>query len=214
MSENEKKTEQVLEPTATAPIAGVVVPSVEDRVTALEQGLAELRQIITTSITELNAKLDTLIQTKPAPTPPPAAPPTQTPPATTLPVVVTAQGTKTEQEPGESPPEPEEEATIAPKEGEEYEQFMSRCREAGKELEECATIWREARPKEGEKEEGEPKTETVIAAVKPVETQGVMVVVTEQELLDVFKDKRRFTPALQVNGILDLLEQKHKEAKA
>ena len=208
--EKEKKTEQVPDPTATAPIAGVAVPSVEDRVTALETEVAQIKQ----SLTEINAKLDTLIQTKPEPTPVPAAPPIQIPPATTPPVVVTAQGTKTAQEPGESPPDPKEEATVEPKEGEEYEQFMSRCRDAGKELEECATIWREAHPNEGEKEEGEPKTETVTAAVKPVETQGVMVVVTEQEILDVFKDKRRFTPALQVNGILDLLEQKHREAEA
>ena len=91
---------------------------------------------------------------------------------------------------------------------------MSRCREAGKEPEACATIWRKVHPKAEENEEGEPKTETIIAAVKPVETQDVMVVVTEQEILDVFKDKRRFTPALQVNGILGLLEQKHKETEA
>jgi len=56
---------------------------------------------------------------------------------------------------------------------------------------------------------GQPAT--VIAAVKPVENEPVMVVVTEQEIFNVLKDRRRFTPALQVNGILDLLEQKRKE---
>jgi len=208
--EKEKKTEQVPEPTATAPIAGVAMPSVEDRLTALETDAAQIEQ----SLTEVNAKLDTLIQTKPEPIQPPAAPLTQTPPATTAPVVVTAQGKKTAQEPGESPPEPEEGATIEPREGEEYEQFMRRCREAGKELEKCATIWREAHPKEGEKEEGEPKTETIIAAVKPVETEENPIILTEKEICDILKDKRRFTPALQVNGILDLLEQKRKEAEA
>lgn len=56
------------------------------------------------------------------------------------------------------------------------------------------------------------KTEKpVIAAVKPVENEPVMVTLTEQEILDVLKDRRRFTPALQVNGVLDLLEKKRKE---
>ena len=101
--EKEKKTEQVPEPTATAPVAGVALPSVEDRVTAVEQGLAELRQIVTTSITELNAKLDTLIETKPTSTPAPTQPPAAT---AQPPVVATQQAKKTEQaEPGESPPE-------------------------------------------------------------------------------------------------------------
>jgi len=209
MSEHEKKTEQIPEPTATAPIAGVAVPGVEDRVTALETEVAQIKQ----SLTAITAKLDTLIQTKPEPTPPPAAPPPQVPSATP-PVVVAAQAAKTAQEPGASPPEPEEVATITPKEGEEYEQFMSRCREAGKELEECATIWREAHPKEGEKAEGEPKTETIIAAVKPVEADEHQIILTEKEICEVLKDKRRFTPALQVNGILDLLEHKRKEAEA
>jgi hypothetical protein len=56
------------------------------------------------------------------------------------------------------------------------------------------------------------KTENVIAAVKPVEHEEHLVVLTEQEILGVLTDKRRFTPALQLNGILDLLEAKKKEA--
>ena len=54
----------------------------------------------------------------------------------------------------------------------------------------------------------------MIAAVKPVESTEPPIILTEKEIYDVLKDKRRFTPALQVNGILDLLEQKHKEADA
>lgn len=56
------------------------------------------------------------------------------------------------------------------------------------------------------------KTENVVAAVKPVEPQEHLVVLTEQEILGVLTDKRRFTPALQLNGILDLLEAKKREA--
>jgi hypothetical protein len=56
------------------------------------------------------------------------------------------------------------------------------------------------------------KTEDVIAAIKPVEPVQHMVVLTEQEILGVLTDKRRFTPALQLNGILDLLEAKKREA--
>jgi hypothetical protein len=52
----------------------------------------------------------------------------------------------------------------------------------------------------------------VVAAVKPIEPQEHLVVLTEQEILGVLADKRRFTPALQLNGILDLLEAKKKEA--
>ena len=56
------------------------------------------------------------------------------------------------------------------------------------------------------------KTENVVAAIKPVEPVQHMVVLTEQEILGVLTDKRRFTPALQLNGILDLLEAKKREA--
>jgi hypothetical protein len=56
------------------------------------------------------------------------------------------------------------------------------------------------------------KTEDVVAAIKPVEPVQHMVVLTEQEILGVLTDKRRFTPALQLNGILDLLEAKKREA--
>lgn len=35
-----------------------------------------------------------------------------------------------------------------------------------------------------------------------------VVSVTEREIMDVLKDKRRFTPALQVEGIMDLVEHK------
>jgi hypothetical protein len=56
------------------------------------------------------------------------------------------------------------------------------------------------------------KTENVVAAVKPVEPEQHLVVLTEQEILGVLTDKRRFTPALQLNGILDLLEAKKREA--
>jgi hypothetical protein len=56
------------------------------------------------------------------------------------------------------------------------------------------------------------KTENVVAAVKPVEHEEHLVVLTEQEILGVLTDKRRFTSALQLNGILDLLEAKKKEA--
>lgn len=55
------------------------------------------------------------------------------------------------------------------------------------------------------------KTEDVVAAIKPVEPVQHMVVLTEQEILGVLTDKRRFTPALQLNGILDLLEAKKRE---
>ena len=272
--EKEKKTAQAPEPTATAPIAGVVVPSVEDRVTALEQGLAELRQIVTTSITELNAKLDTLIETKPPPPPAPTQPP----------VVATQQVKKTEQDPGESPPEEpsqrdepkndkqrfmthydvteeqmdqllewigEDVYKLLPERGQKTkteqmtpEQIKARIGDLSKQRQDLENqLWPTPEPPDPLSDEqraniqsqidvivaemealegalaeklaqGESKTERVVAAVKPVETQGVMVVVTEQEILDVFKDKRRFTPALQVNGILDLLEQKRKEAEA
>lgn len=37
-----------------------------------------------------------------------------------------------------------------------------------------------------------------------------MVTVTEKEIVDVLKDKRRFTPVLQIEGILELIEQKRK----
>jgi hypothetical protein len=69
--------------------------------------------------------------------------------------------------------------------------------------------------------EQQPKTEQVpcgcqktgiVAAVKPVEPQEHLVVLTEAEILGVLTDKRRFTSALQLNGILDLLEAKKKEA--
>jgi hypothetical protein len=56
------------------------------------------------------------------------------------------------------------------------------------------------------------KTENVLAAVKPVQPEEHLVVLTEQEILGVLTDKRRFTPALQLNGILDLLEAKKREA--
>jgi hypothetical protein len=52
----------------------------------------------------------------------------------------------------------------------------------------------------------------VVAAVKPVEPEQHLVVLTEAEILGVLTDKRRFTPALQLNGILDLLEAKKREA--
>lgn len=61
---------------------------------------------------------------------------------------------------------------------------------------------------------GQPGTAqpgTVVAAVKPVDNELPMVTVTEQEITNVLTDRRRFTPALQVNGILDLLEQKKRE---
>jgi len=56
------------------------------------------------------------------------------------------------------------------------------------------------------------KTENVVAAVKPVQSEEHLVVLTEAEILGVLTDKRRFTPALQLNGILDLLETKKREA--
>ena len=55
------------------------------------------------------------------------------------------------------------------------------------------------------------KPQSVVAAVKPVEPVQHMVLLTEQEILGVLSDKRRFTPALQLNGILDLLEAKKRE---
>jgi len=279
--EKERKTAQVPEPTATPPVAGVALPSVEDRVTALEQGLAELRQIVTTSITEFNAKLDTLIETKSTPSPAPTQPPAAT---AQPPVVVTQQAKKTEQaEPGESPPEEppqrEEPKTdkqrfmthydvteeqmdqllewigkdvykLLPERGQKtktgqmsIEQIKARIGDLSKQRQDLENqLWPTPEPPEPLSDEQraniqsqidviaaemealegalaekitqeESKAKRVVAAVKPVETQGVMVVVTEQEILDVFKDKRRFTPALQVNGILDLLEQKRKEAE-
>ena len=277
MSEKEKakKTAQAPEPTATAPIAGVAVPSVEDRVTALEQDLAELSQIVTTSITELNAKLDTLIETKPTSPPAPTQPP----------VVTTQQAKKTEQtEPGESPPEePPEEGTpktdrerfidhyglteeqmdqilewigedvykLLPERGQKIkteqmtaEEIKARIGDLSKQRQDLENqLWPTPEPPEPLSDEqratiqsqidvivaemealegalaeklaqGESNTEHVVAAVKPVESTESPIVLTENEILDVFKDKRRFTPALQVNGILDLLEQKHKEAEA
>jgi hypothetical protein len=62
--------------------------------------------------------------------------------------------------------------------------------------------------------EGEGKTERVVAAVQPVENEPVTVTLTEQEIYDVVRSRRLFTPALQVNGILALLEQKREEAEA
>jgi len=280
--EQEKKTEQVPEPTATAPIAGVAMPSVEDRVTALEQGLAELRQIVTTSITELNAKLDTLIETKPAPPPAPTQPQAATVPP---PGVATQRVKKTEQaEPGESPPEePPEEGKpktdrerfidhfslteeqmdqilewigedvykLLPERGQKTktaqmtaEEIKARIGDLSKQRQDLENqLWPTPEPPEPLSDEQradiqsqidviaaemealegalaekiaqeESNTERVVAAVKPVESTEPPIVLTENEILDVFKDKRRFTPALQVNGILDLLEQKHKEAEA
>jgi len=278
----ENKTEQVPEPTATAPIAGVAVPSVEDRVTALEQGLAELSQIVTTSITELNAKLDTLIETKPPPPPAPMQPPAATVPP---PGVATQQVKKTEQaEPGESPPEePPEEGTpktdrerfidhfslteeqmdqllewigedvlkLLPERGQKtkteqmsIEQIKARVGDLSKQRQDLENqLWPTPEPPEPLSDEQraniqsqidviaaemealegalaekiaqeESNTEHVVAAVKPVESTESPIILTESEIYDVFKDKRRFTPALQVNGILDLLEQKQKEAEA
>ena len=277
----ENKTEQVPEPTATAPIAGVAVPSVEDRVTALEQGVAELKQIVTTSITELNAKLDTLIETKPLPPPAPTQPPAAT---AQPPVVATQQVKKTEQDPGESPPEEppqrEEPKTdkqrfmthydvteeqmdqilewigddvykLLPERGQKTkteqmsaEQIKARISDLSKQRQDLENqLWPTPEPPEPLSDEqradiqsqidviaaemdalegalaekiaqGESKTEHVIAAVKPVESSEPPIVLTEKEIYDVLKDKRRFTPALQVNGILDLLERKRKEVEA
>jgi len=279
--EKERKTEQVPEPTVMAPVAGVAMPSVEDRVTAVEQGLAELRQIVTTSITELNAKLDTLIETKPAPPPAPTQPPAAT---VQPPVVATQQVKKTEQDPGESPPEEppqrEEPKTdkqrfmthydvteeqmdqvlewigedvykLLPERGQKtkteqmsIEQIKARIGDLSKQRQDLENqLWPTPEPPDPLSDEqraniqsqidviaaemealegalaeklaqGESKTEHVIAAVKPVESTESPIILTEKEIYDVLKDKRRFTPALQVNGILDLLEQKRKEAEA
>lgn len=120
---------------------------------------------------------------------------------------------KTQQagEPGESPPEK------PPEEGQpktDRERFMAHY-ELTEEQMDHVLEWigediYKLLPERGQK----IKTEQVIAAVKPVESEENLVVLTEKEIYDVMKDKRRFTPALQVNGILDLLEQKKKEAEA
>lgn len=59
----------------------------------------------------------------------------------------------------------------------------------------------------------EQKKTEQMAALKPVEKQKPCVFLTEEEILAVLTDKRRFTPALQLNGILDLLEAKRREAE-
>jgi hypothetical protein len=291
MTENKEngkkpKTEQVPEPTVTAPVAGVALPSVEDRVAALEAGFAELKMVVT--------KLDTLIRAKAEPS---VAVPVE--PATPgVPVAVTAANEppkkseaeqKTEQEPGESPPESNEEP---PKKGEpktDKERFMAhfnideeafqklydllgdelykllpergqktkepegeakteqmsveeikaKIAELSKQRQELMDkLYPEAELSEEERKnlssqcdvidaeisalkevmakviaEGEGKTERVVAAVQPVENEPVTVTLTEQEIYDVVRSRRLFTPALQVNGILALLEQKREEAE-
>jgi len=71
MTEKKKegKTAQATQPPITGhgPVAGVPEPSIEDRVAALEAGLEELKTFVTTEFTAINAKLDTLIKTEPAP---------------------------------------------------------------------------------------------------------------------------------------------------
>lgn len=64
--------------------------------------------------------------------------------------------------------------------------------------------------------EGMKKTAgNVVANLKPVGNEPAQehaVVLTEAEIYGVLQNKRFFTSALQVNGILDLLDQKKKEA--
>jgi hypothetical protein len=275
--EKDKKTAQVPEPSATAPAAGIALPSVEDRVAGLEAEVAQIKE----SLTAIDAKLDTLIQAKPAPPPAPTQPPVA---PVQPPGVATQQVKKTEQDPGESPPEEppqrEEPKTdkqrfmthyditeeqmdqilawigddvykLLPERGQKTkteqmsaEEIKTRISELSKQREELMTkLYPEAdlteeqrtdlqaqldvinselealeqalgqKIAEGEGEAGS-EAEHVVAAVKPVEHEEPMITLTEKEIYDVLKDKRRFTPALQVNGILDLLEQKRKEAEA
>jgi len=144
-----QKTAQV---SGHGPVAGVPEPSIEDRVKTLESQFAGFQQNVSQEFTAINAKLDTLIQTKAAPT-----------------VVAAPVPTVTASVPG---------------------------------VQKTAV----------ENIEPPKKTENVVAAFKPVEPQEHLVVLTEQEILGVLTDKRRFTPALQLNGILDLLEAKKREA--
>ena len=359
MTEKKKegKTAQATQPPITGhgPVAGVPEPSIEDRVAALEAGLEELKTFVTTEFTAINAKLDTLIKTEPAPSAPAAVTaakkteqewtreyindlpdecfayiepggekdeqgktvprslrhlpyknaqgnidpehlrnalarlpqtdlseeakakakkklcgavrewneqhpdnPIESDVCEVHPEQKTEQQSKkkTEQEPGEGPPEEppkegqpktdrerfmahyglteeqmaqvlewigedvykllpergqkvktEQAEEIKPKEGEDYQTFIARCMDSGKSMEECAGIWKQAHP------EGEGSKTAVVANVKPVENEPAQVFLTEQEILDVFRNKRFFTPALQANAILALLEEKRREVE-
>ena len=60
-----------------------------------------------------------------------------------------------------------------------------------------------------QKSETAKKSEALpVAAVKPVENVKPAVFLTEEEIVAVLSDKRRFTPALQLRGLLDLLAAK------
>lgn len=322
MTEKKKKgkTAQATQPPVTGhgPVAGVPEPSIEDRVAALEAGLEELKTFVTTEFTAINAKLDTLIKTEPAPSVVvPAAPATPSVPA----AVTTAKKTeqewneqhpdnpiesdvcevhpeqkteqqpkkKTEQDPGESPPEeqpPQEgkpktdrERFIAhyglteeqmnqvlewigediykllPERGQKVkteqmsvEEIKARIEELSKQRQDLEnrlyptpeppaeslsdeqrielqaqidTISAEIEAlekvlaKQLAEGQGEAATQTenVVANFKPVENEPAQVFLTEQEILDVFRNKRFFTPALQANAILALLEEKRREVE-
>jgi hypothetical protein len=244
-----QRTEQAPPVTGHGPVAGVPEPSIEDRVKTLESQFAGFQQNASQEFTAINAKLDTLIQTKAAPTVVAAPVPTVT---ASVPGV---QKTAVEWDTQYINDLPDDAFAYIQPGGEKDEQGKTKPRdlrdlpfknaqgkidhghlvnalarvkqaatmpEGGKQAaikKLCATVkdWNSEHsdsPIESDVCNIEPpkKTENVVAAVKPVEPVQHLVVLTEQEILGVLTDKRRFTPALQLNGILDLLEAKKREA--
>jgi DNA-directed RNA polymerase subunit M/transcription elongation factor TFIIS len=228
------------------PVAGQPEPSIEDRVKTLEQKFESFTQYITNEFTAINAKLDTLIQTK------------ASAPVVAAPVTASVQKTATEWdteyvndlpesafaaiEPGG---EKDEQGKTVPRSLRHLEHHNAQgnvdeahvkaglqrlnqtkisdalkaeakkhlCGHA-KEMDFVSEFCGEEPQQTTEQVPcGCPKkTENVIATVKPLQSEEEhLIVLTEQEILGVLTDKRRFTPALQLNGILDLLEAKKRE---
>jgi hypothetical protein len=235
-----QKTEQEI--TGHGPVAGVPEPSIEDRVKNLELKFEQFDQYVTQSFTEVNAKLDTLIQTMPKGGTIVAAPATASVPKTAaewdteyindLPdsafAVIGSGGEKDEQ--GKTVPRtlrhlphhkadgsldlPHLRNALARMNQIEPASLQSEARSHlcahAKESDIMSEFCGEQQPKTEQAPCGCQKT-GVVAAVKPVQPEEHLVVLTEQEILGVLTDKRRFTPALQLNGILDLLEAKKRE---
>jgi len=235
-----QKTAQV---SGHGPVAGVPEPSIEDRVKTLEQKFESFTQYITNEFTAINAKLDTLIQTK------------ASAPVVAAPVTASVQKTAAELTTEEINNLPDSAFAVIAPGGEKDDQGktvprtlrhlphhkadgsldlphlrnglarMNQIEPASLRPEAKKHLCAHAKESDLVSEfcgEQEPKTEQascgsqktgIVAAVKPIEPQDQhLVVLTEAEILGVLTDKRRFTPALQLNGILDLLEAKKREA--
>jgi len=247
MTENEKgkntppapsqKTEQV---SGHGPVAGVPEPSLEDRVKTLEADFKFFQDRVWNEFTGINAKLDTLIQTKATATTIVAAPTTASVPKTAaewtaeqindLPddsfAFIGDGGKKDDQ--GKTIPRDLRHLPFKDANGkidhDHLVNALARVKQdatmpeggktaAVKKLCSAVKEWNDAHQDNPITSDvcniAPPKTQGIVAAVVPVANLPKSeVTVKVEEIEAVVADRRLFTPALKLRGILDLCEKK------